>query len=494
MKEQTASHSAAHRAISGAGIQFILQFAGQLLSLFVTRELLSTFSIAENGVFAVIQKSGNLVFTLLVEAGMINFAMRYVVEAPEETNAIISTLFKLRFLLWCVVSAVMFITSWSISAEHAMPLFVWSISLLLVGKWGLLRTPLEILYRIKARFVFISVLALLDTFLLMVLLLADIMPLSVHSVMLWYLLSSIPGFAILFIKVRGWEILAVPFSKKWVKRFTVDSLPYVGSVILLHINTYSETLFLSLFGTMEHVGIFEALGRIIIPMFMIIGSLVNGIYPFVVQFHNEDMERCKQYVFYGFKVSAVVSLLIAMGTLSTIPWIISFFTGGKYASAVDGFMLYSWLVIPNFSFNYVLSICLAIGLQKRTTYMAAVLMVSELLIAPFLISHYMVNGAVIAKLISNILGWYISIRVLAEFFQDNRISGFLWRFVPVSIAVLSAGTAGLIFGLSVPLLIAIVATIFVILTVMSKTVDANDYRLVQSFARSVLGKLGFQRK
>ncbi len=494
MNEQNPSQSASYRAMSGAGSQFILQLVGQLIALFITRELLSTFSIAENGVFAFIQKSGTLVFTLLVDAGMINFAIRYVVESPGETKSIVATLFKLRLALWAIVTTVLLACSSIIAPEYTMPLFLWSVFFLLAGKLGLLRTALETVYRVNAHFVLISVLALVDTIILMALLLADLRELNIHNVMVWYLLSSIPGFLILFVKARGWEILAEPFSKVRARQLIIDILPFVGTTVLLHINSYSETLLLSLFGTMEDVGVFEALGRIVIPMFMIINSLLNGIYPFVVQFQKDDIERCKQYVFYGFKISTVVSLLIALCIITTIPWIISFFTGGRYANSVDEFALYSWLIIPNFSYNYVLAICLAIGLQKRTTSMAAVLTIAELIVAPILISHFMVDGAVIAKLFSNVLGWWVSIRILTDFFQDNRMSVFLKKFIPVSIVLLGIGTCSLVMQLPVPASIALVLTIFVILMIVSRIVDADDYRLMQSFTRSVMNKFGIQRR
>lgn len=488
----TSTQATSHRVISGAGVQFVLQFIGQILALVVTRELLSTFSIAENGVFALIQKTGTVVLTLFVDAGMNGFAIRYLVSSPGEANQILSTLFKLRLGVWAIVTAVMIGCSSVFAVEYTFTLLWWSVYFLFSAKVGLLRGVLETIYRAQARFVFISVLSILDMVLLMVLLLADIRELTVHNVIFWYLLSSIPGFIILFIKADGWSIVRIPFSLQKAKRLILDVLPFIGTTVVLYINSYSETLFLTFMGSMVKVGVFEALGRIYIPMFMIIGSLQNGIYPFVVQFQKENLERCKQYVFYGFKFTVIVSLCIAVFSIIVTPWIIALFTGGKYVRNIDEFMLYPWLLVPNFCLTYVLTICLALGLQRKTLGIALSVTIWGLLLDPLLIPVLAVKGAIIAKLISNIIAWWVAIKVLNEFFQDNRINTFLQRFIPVAVVSL-AGASVSLYELQITTSLVVVISFFVILLLVTRIVDTSDLRLIRSFAVSVIAKVGIKR-
>lgn len=491
-RKPTSTQSASHRVISGAGIQFALQLIGQVLALVVTRELLSTFSIAENGVFAFIQRTGTVIFTLFVDAGMMNFAIRYTVSSPDETNEILSTLFKLRLALWAIVTTVMVGCGAFLAPEYTLSLLWWSIYFLFSAKVGLLRSILETVYRAHARFVFISVLGILDILILMILLLADLTKLSVHTVIVWYLLSSIPGFLILFVKIKGWNILMVPFSGTRARQLFHDILPFIGTTVLLYMNGYLETLFLTFFGGMKEVGVFEAVGRIIIPTFMIIGSLVNGIYPFIVQFQKEDLERCKQYVFYGFKFTVIISLLMAIGLILTTPWIIHFFTGNNYASNTNEFMLYSWVITPNFCITYVLSVCVALGLQKRTFAITLALTGFGVIFDLIMIPLWMVPGAIVAKFLANIISWWVAVRILNEFFQDSRINDFLVKFIPVSLVILTGASIAL-YELPIIASLVLILSIFVILMVVTRIVDKSDLRLIQSFVVSIMSKVGIQR-
>jgi O-antigen/teichoic acid export membrane protein len=491
-RKPTSTQSASHRVISGAGVQFVLQLIGQILALVVTRELLSTFSIAENGVFALIQKTGTIVFTLFVDAGMNGLAIRNVVSAPEEAQQVLSTLFKLRLGLWFVVTTVLISCTAIFTSEYTLTLLWWSIYFLFSAKVGLLRSVLETVYRAHAQFVFVSVLALVDGVLLMFLLMADLAELNIHTVMFWYLLSSIPGFVILFIKADGAQILRIPFSSERAKKLFTDILPFIGTTVLLYINSYSETLFLTFMGTMAHVGVFEALGRIYIPMFMIIGSVQNGIYPFIVQFQKDNMERCKQYVFYGFKFTVVTSLLMAVCSIVIAPWIIQLFTSGKYIDSLDEFMLYPWLLVPNFCLTYVLTICLALGLQRKTFGIALAVTVFELILDPLLIPTFTVKGALVAKLLANLIAWWVAVRVLNEFFEDKRVNKFLARFIPVSVLILTIASIAL-YELPIIASLVLILSIFVILILVARIVDKSDLRLIQSFVVSLMSKVGIQR-
>lgn len=470
-----------------------MQLIGQLLALFVTRELLSSFSIEENGIFAFIQKTGTLVFTLFVDAGMVNLTVRYAVDSPDETNAIVSTLLKLRLVLWCIVTVLLVAGGAFFAPTYTMSLLWWSLFFLFSSKVGLLRSALETVYRRKAQFVLISVLGIVETAVFIVLLLVGIEKLTVNSVMVLYLLSSLPSFVVLFVKAGGWSIISTPFSKPIARQLFRDILPFAGATVLFYGNSYFEIVFLSLLGSIEHVGVFEAIGRIVIPMFMVIGALSNAIYPFIVQFQKEDLERCKHYVFHGYKFTVIISLLIALGLIATAPWIIQFFTGGKYAAHIADFILYVWLVVPNFALTYVLGMCLALGLQKKTLHIAFAIAIPSLLLDPIFISWWGVTGAIWVKLLANIVASVVIIRILNDFLQDSRLNNFLLRFIPVWVAVLGCAT-WFVYTLSVWQTLPIVLVIFVFLLTFSRSIDKADIQLAASFVVALRHKIGLQRK
>lgn len=490
---KTSSEPVAHRAISGAGVQIALQLVGQILALFVTRALLSSFSIEENGVFAFIQKTGTLLFTLFVDAGMVGLTIRYSVDSPNDTGEIVSTLLKLRLGLWVIVSFFLVGGGAVFAADYTMPLLWWSLFFLFSSKVGLLRTALETVYRRQAQFVFISLLSILETAVFILLLLIGIKDMSVSTVMLFYLLSSLPSFIILFVKTNGWAILAVPFSKRRAQQLFHDILPFAGATVLFYLNSYSEILFLSLLGSIAYVGIFEAIGRIVIPMFMVIGALSNAIYPFIVQFQKEDIERCKHYVFYGYKFTVIISSLIATGMIAIAPWIIQFFTGGTYAANTGEFVLYVWLIVPNFALTYVLGICLALGLQKKTIRIALFITIPSLLLDPVFIPLWGVAGAIWVKLFSNIVAGVVVVQILNDFLQDNRLNSFLLRFIPAWLVVLGCASWFLYLlpmWQSLPLVLAI----FVFLITVARIIGKADVQLLYSFVVALQHKLGLQRK
>lgn len=489
---RTSPEPVAHRAISGAGVQIALQLIGQMLALFVTRALLSSFSIEENGVFAFIQKTGTLLFTLFVDAGMVNLTVRYSVDSPRDTNEIVSTLLKMRLVLWVVVTLLLVGGGVLFAPTYTMPLLWWSLFFLFSSKVGLLRSALETVYRRKAQFVLISVLGIVEMAVFIVLLWV-VEKLTVHNVMVLYLLSSLPSFAILFVKAGGWNIVATPFSKKRAQQLFQDILPFAGATVLFYVNSYSEILFLSLLGSMTYVGIFEAIGRIVIPMFMVIGALSNAIYPFIVQFQKDDIERCKHYVFYGYKFTVIISLFIGAAMIATAPWIIQFFTGGTYAANTGEFVLYVWLIVPNFALTYVLGMCLALGLQKKTVRIALFITLPSLLLDPLCIPLWGVAGAIWVKLFSNIVAAVVVIQILNDFLQDNRLNRFLLRFIPVWLVVLGC-TSWFLYILPMWQSLPLVLAIFVFLLAITRIIGKADVQLLHSFVVALQHKLGLQRK
>lgn len=389
------------------------------------------FSKAENGTFFWVQQLSGFAFIIVAEMGMHSAVMRIFVEASSDKGAqdrIITTFFKLRFVLWLSTSLVLLVICFVIEPELFAVMAIYALYSLIAARSILLRTVLETRRRSENRQLLPALAGLLDMALMLAFVFADREHLSPFRVVLWFCLAALPGFVILLVANGQWKLLTKRFDVQLAKRLLRDSAPIFFSLCLMQIQDKSDTFALNFLFGREVLGVYSAVMRVTLPFIGLLMIISTVMSPSITQLRTSDIERCKVYVLEGLKLTLLASTACAVGIGSMAEGAIWATAGNQYLPYSLEFIVGAWSLVPSLCVAYLLAILVALGLNRTVLPMMVALGVLAVLGNAIFTPNYGVLGAIIARIMAGTIAAFIGLLTVQKFIQDGTLRVLLFRF------------------------------------------------------------------
>ncbi len=492
MNDSKHTQHAGHRVLTGTGIVFIAHGLGAVLFLLAQRDILSTLPKDQNGDLFLLQRTVDLAMLLLVELGMSQVATRNLIKMPDKAAEIIGTIIKIRFVLWAVVAL-----GFIIGSELYAPASATAVQWLLVfyffsGRTAIMRVVFESRHRARTSLTLPSLTHALDALLFTILIHLDAENLNPERILYWSFVSVVPGFIIMFVASGDWRLIFSRFDAAIARDLFKECAPIFVANLLLQISDKSDMYFIEIFSSRAENGVYSAASKVYIPFVILSASFAAGIFPAIARFHQEDLEKCKRYIFRGLKLlllaAVAMSLLVSLAT----PWVITLLTEGRYSGDFAQFAVFPWISVPNFVITYVMMVNVTLGRQQRNNRIALALLIVSVIANLALTSQFESMGAILAKMATNIVAAQVSLQTIAEYVERP------WRrelFTNFALLVLLTLAATYLLLVSFPTLIGITLAmpIFVVLVLATRSVRKPELEMLRTFSASLFERI-FSRR
>jgi O-antigen/teichoic acid export membrane protein len=488
------------RRLAGASIILaVSHIIGMALLLLTFSTIQHSFSKAENGTFFWVQQLSGFAFIIVTEMGMHSAVMRLYVEASADKDtqdSIITTFFQLRFALWLATSLVLLGICFAVEPQLFAVMALYALYSLIAARSILLRTVLETRRRSQNRQLLPAMTGLLDMVLMSAFVLADREYLTPLRVVSWFCLAALPGFFILLIADGQWKLLVKRFDIELAKRLLHESMPIFFSLCLMQIQDKGDTFALNLFHGRETLGVYSAVMRITLPFVGLLMIISTVMAPPITLLRTNDNERCKIYVLEGLKLTLLTSTACALGISSLAEGAIWATAGNQYLSYTLEFIVGAWSLVPSLCVAYLLSILVALGLNRTVLPMMATLGILSVIGNAIFTPHYGVLGAIAARIVAAVFAAGVGLRIVQKFLQNDALRILMLRFVFfVCLMVFSLwGMLALTphLPLSLPIAIAfrasVLFTVFVLGTLVTGLMRKEDMTLLLSLAKASSAK------
>ncbi len=490
-QEAAAGAGAGRTILAGSAVVFAAQMINTLLMILAQRAILSTLPKDANGDFYWVQRLVDLAIVVFVELGMAQVAGRMIIHQPQRADDIMGTFIKLRSMLWLLVSAAT-LGAMLIYKPGVFDLTLLTLLFYLVaGRTGVMRMVFETRRRSRTDLTLISALSVLDMLLFTILVIIDQPNLTPERVMLWMLIAALPGFVWMVLVSGDVKRIFSNFNLGITRQFLHECAPIFMASIFMQVAEKAEIFFFDLYSTSTETGIYGAASKVYLPFLVVVVSFTTGLYASVARFHKEDPERANRMIYRGLKVLLLLAVGLSMLTSAAAPWIIHFLTKDQYADNLVHFQLFPWTSFAVFVVHYVMFMHITIGTQRRNNWIAIALLISSAAAHIVFTSQFEALGAIVARIIANLITAGVALYTLRDVFNGERLRGLLLNVG--ALALISAAATW--YGLQIlPTAAAVLAAlpIFVLFVVLTRAVDKQDVDLARSIFQGVLNKLGIK--
>ncbi len=367
-----------HVALRGT----MIVLTGQMIMFFVNfltqRFLNVSMSLADNGTFFLIQRISELALTITVEAGMTNIVWRMLLSEPEtEHNEILAAFWQLRFALWTVTVCCLAGILYMLYDIVPLATVFWCASYGFGARTVLLRAIPEARWRIHSRFLFPTILSVVESMMILACLYADsIMAgqtvgstfLSLERITGWYMLIAVTGFGVTVFFAREWHLFTHALVWRRMKDILRIASPMIVSVLLMQIADKIDTVLLEYLCGRTSVGAFGIVVRATSPLQVVVMSVLIGIFPPLVHIHVHKRIQAQVLLYKLFRFCMIGGIGISMIMAVVSPSVAIMLAGGYGTSLVSTFWIAFWSLPCSFIVQFILSANTAFGQQRLNTH------------------------------------------------------------------------------------------------------------------------------
>ncbi len=386
--------------VSAGSIVFLSQIGTTLCFLLSLILVLSNLEKSENGVFFFIQKGGELGMMLLVEAGMTNIIIRYIIRYRQRADAILSTLLRMRFVLWAAVSVLMMATTWVFAPSHIVAVAYLCGWYLFANRAAIVRFSFEAERRSHNNYAVVASAALLDAVLYLLLLYfwqADLTPTRVFQIQC---LSAIPGFVLIAATSNLRQRFTAGFHPKIAALLYRSAIPVVLTMILIQLHDKIDVIALEYFWNTSELGIYGAAYRVNAPFILVLSTLIFALVPVIVYKQKMKHDNWNEFMFVALKGLMLAGTGIAIVGAIWHQLIIEVLSGGLYSDVPWQFIIMVFAAIPVLVVDFTKEMNIALGHQKRNYWLAWTLLIATTVCAVTLTPWLGSLGTTLSRLVS----------------------------------------------------------------------------------------------
>lgn len=491
------SKNYARHIAKGAGTVFLFtvaaSFLGYLIRLLLTRQL----SVADYGLFYALFAFVSF-FILFRDLGFGSAIVKFMPEfgAKKQYKKLKSMLvFTFRIQLIFVLLSIIFLTIFS--NWFALHIFHQPVSYLIKIFSFILFADLVLVFERcvfqgNQKMLLLSLTNFLRVFLILILLFF-FKPLNIEKTIFIFVLAPILTALILSPKiyslVRPLLKYKTKITKGLKKQIIKFSLPVFFGLIAYMILGYTDTIMLTMFRSLEEVGLYQVALPTSRLLFVFTAALTSILFPLSSELWSSDKkEKLKLILEKMIKFSFVLILPALLIMLSFPKLVLNLFFGSQYIQAYLGLQILS-LTSIFFLLRGIMGTTLAgIGKPILNTKAAVIMALSNVIINLLLIPHYGILGAATATLLSFMIGFAITLNYTKRYVQISFPVKSIFKSLVNSLIVLF-----LIYKLKAILVmrpitefIIVSSTaimVYAMLTFVTKTLSRNDIKIFGSVVK-----------
>jgi O-antigen/teichoic acid export membrane protein len=391
-------------------------FGSQMLSLalvFIAQRLvLSGLDPESNGTLFLERRLTEVVVGLLADFGMNGIVVRRVAQQPHRAAEILSSAFYVRLTLWTACTLIVALAGW-MSALAITDVILWCVYMLIASRAALLRYTLETRLRAASDFRLPSILAVMDAAMFAALIVVWRDQLTPSVVIQAFVLSAVPGFVALLLIDRGRSTSWMSCSRIEMRSILREALPVVSATLLIAVHDKIDAFIVESFAGRGHVGILGAAYTTLGPLLAVIPMAVSyAAMPDVARLLPTDETRGLDVAMGVMRYLLVISLLVTSVATVVMPVFVDVVTRGRYVDSVDQFVWFVWSAPFVAILVYAQELSVAVKRQSNLIRIASALVISTVMLGLLLIPSMQSLGAVIAKIITSVIGAAVSLWLL----------------------------------------------------------------------------------
>ncbi|MBL7074514.1 flippase [candidate division KSB1 bacterium] len=231
---------------------------------------------------------------------------------------------------------------------------------------------------------------------------------SIVNIMLMIMFSDILIlFVALFVLLKKFVKPQFAVNTYQLKRLIKGGLPFALTGIFVMIYFKIDSVMLSKMKGDEAVGLYNSAYNLIFALMVFSGSLVTAIFPFVAENFLKNKNIAVNAGINGVKYSLVLALPVAIGVTFVADQIIHFLYTPDYLPAATTLRIIIWVLPLMFVTNIFGHLLGAIDKQRIVFYIAVVNAAINILLNFILIPKFSHNGAALATVLTEIVGFGI---------------------------------------------------------------------------------------
>jgi O-antigen/teichoic acid export membrane protein len=406
------SGSVSARVISASFWVFGTQMLSLALVFIAQRLVLSGLDPESNGTLFLERRLTEVVVGLLADFGMNGIVVRRVAQQPHRAAEILSSAFYVRLTLWTACTLIVALAGW-MSALAITDVILWCVYMLIASRAALLRYTLETRLRAASDFRLPSILAVMDAAMFAALIVVWRDQLTPSVVIQAFVLSAVPGFVALLLIDRGRSTSWMSCSRIEMRSILREALPVVSATLLIAVHDKIDAFIVESFAGRAHVGILGAAYTTLGPLLAVIPMAVSyAAMPDVARLLPTDETRGLDVAMGVMRYLLVISLLVTSVATVVMPVFVDVVTRGRYVDSVDQFVWFVWSAPFVAILVYAQELSVAVKRQSNLIRIATALVISTVMLGLLLIPSMQSLGAVIAKIITSVIGAAVSLSLL----------------------------------------------------------------------------------
>ncbi len=347
----------------------------------------------------------------------------------------------------------------SIDSDEILYTNILFVNVIVSARFRNIRELLEIPFKSNLNMKYVMVINGLDNILLFIFIgIAILIKLSFLWIVIIYVFVNVPGFIMILYFLYNKYNFRFKFNLEYSSWLLKESFPLYGAVLLTALFQQIDVIILRSFISDYSAGIFAAALRLATPLQILPLALITTVFPLITREKNKNQEKTFLMKKLVYKILFCFSVFILIVVIFRAKEIIIMVFGNDYHEASIPFIL----LIASYVFFYINNMTQNLFViyekQRYNFFYNLLIVLVNLLLLFFLISHYTFNGAAISKLLATLVGFVYLVNMMKDSsFLKILINAniIIWVFISFGSAYFLSSINLFVFLLVQTLLISI---------------------------------------
>jgi O-antigen/teichoic acid export membrane protein len=345
------------------------------------------------------------IFFVFSDWGVSNILIRDYQQKEDKKN-IIDVGFTTKIFLLVLISVISILSFFFLKDPEAKKIYFILLIFLFIDNIKIYFSAIFNALQRMEKPAFIEFVESLATLILAILLLIKIK--SIVSLALAYLFGAILAFIISkqFINLLNIKI-NFDVNPEKIKYFLINGTPLMLFGVLGYIFFTTDQLLLGYFRTMEEVGYYSVISKLILNINIFPSLFLTALFPYLASKVN-DILKIREITKKVLLILISSAILISLILYFLAPYIVPLFLGSKYYQSINVLRYLIWIIVFLFPTMFFDNILFAFNKQWQDFGITSFAAILNLLLNIFTIPIYGMYGAIFSSILAQIVNFVLS--------------------------------------------------------------------------------------
>ena len=394
------------QAIRNTFVVFFGQLLARLLDLWAILLIARSFGETAFGQFSFAVAYVGY-FAILIDLGFNMTFVREMVRSRDRQDDLLAGMLILKLILVGIgigLAAVLILIP-DYSMDTVRLVWIMTIALLISPKFPSIRLVYEQVFQARLRMEIPTLLRLLDGGLLVLLIYSIVQNgQPMYSVMVAYVISSLPGLAVILWASRRVLRPSHRFDYRMMMRLLKQALPVALLGVFATIYSRLDVLFLSVWCDDRAIGYYSAAYRLTEALRLLTGAVLTSLYPMMVEAAGRAKDVFVSVLTGGLKPLLIILMPACIVTTFLAGPLIELFFTSRYAPAGDALAILIWAELCLVVTSVLSYALIAMNRQKIVVGINGVMLLVNVVMNIQLIPQWAYIGSSIARVVTEGIG------------------------------------------------------------------------------------------